>query len=423
MSPFKIDGLGALEFHDDDFRYRGKSVSFGAIRSIQFTASQTRHSVNFIPIGSTFSSSLCLILDQGNKVNIRQEYGYRAKTQKSNMDAVCRAAEILSQVTFNQRVERYERELADKGFFKCGQYQIAKDGGLFVNWSRVFGIHDRDVTISLHPFHLHIHRPRVGVRRFFFGPEQHVLPIDCDRDCILYILKHNLRIAFAHAPTREKNVNRRHLFSLAILKLGAKLAKADGAVSREEIAAFKEAFKVNTSTMPNAAEIFEAAIRSTESVENIATDIVTSIGKNQEFLEYVVLGLLQVAAADGKFHEAELLLIRRTCAVFGFADARTSQLFAIAGAAAKSSSKSQSGDKNHQNRKAPAGNSVAIIYLRILGLKEGASQEEIKSAYRQLARKHHPDHLRASGIPIAAIRQSEDVLKVVNEAYSYLSRA
>ena len=57
-------------------------------------------------------------------------------------------------------------------------------------------------------------------------------------------------------------------------------------------------------------------------------------------------------------------------------------------------------------------------YYRILGLKDGASQEEIKKAYRQLAKEHHPDKfVNASN---SEKKFHEDKMKEINEAYENL---
>ena len=57
-------------------------------------------------------------------------------------------------------------------------------------------------------------------------------------------------------------------------------------------------------------------------------------------------------------------------------------------------------------------------YYRILGLKDGASQEEIKKAYRQLAKEHHPDKfVNASD---SEKKYHEDKMKEINEAYENL---
>ncbi len=51
-------------------------------------------------------------------------------------------------------------------------------------------------------------------------------------------------------------------------------------------------------------------------------------------------------------------------------------------------------------------------YYKILGVSRQATQKEIKSAYRSLAKKHHPD---ATG------EESDDQFKDIQEAYSTLS--
>ena len=57
-------------------------------------------------------------------------------------------------------------------------------------------------------------------------------------------------------------------------------------------------------------------------------------------------------------------------------------------------------------------------YYRILGLKDGASQEEIKKAYHQLAKEHHPDKfVNASD---SEKKFHEDKMKEINEAYENL---
>ena len=57
-------------------------------------------------------------------------------------------------------------------------------------------------------------------------------------------------------------------------------------------------------------------------------------------------------------------------------------------------------------------------YYRILGLKDGASQEEIKKAYHQLAKEHHPDKfVNASD---SDKKYHESKMKEINEAYENL---
>ena len=59
---------------------------------------------------------------------------------------------------------------------------------------------------------------------------------------------------------------------------------------------------------------------------------------------------------------------------------------------------------------------MARDYYEVLGLKRGASQKEIKQAYRKLARKHHPDVNPGD-------KSAEERFKEINQAYEVLNDA
>lgn len=54
----------------------------------------------------------------------------------------------------------------------------------------------------------------------------------------------------------------------------------------------------------------------------------------------------------------------------------------------------------------------------VLGIREGASEEEIKKAYRELARKYHPDQYVNN--PLSDLAQEK--MKEINDAYNYLMK-
>jgi len=53
----------------------------------------------------------------------------------------------------------------------------------------------------------------------------------------------------------------------------------------------------------------------------------------------------------------------------------------------------------------------------VLGIKQGASEEEIKKAYREQVKKYHPDQYQDN--PLSKL--AEEKLKEINEAYEYVS--
>lgn len=143
----------------------------------------------------------------------------------------------------------------------------------------------------------------------------------------------------------------------------------------------------------------------------MAREIYSLFDGAQQPLEYVVLGLLKVAAADGEIHDAERKLIVDVGEQFQLA-ASMQRLFALF-----------EGMKNGARaQRIHTAFSVRDWYLRTLGLNSNAVLEDVKRAYRDLARLHHPDVLRAQGVPIDQIRDAEEVLRTINTAYEWLCR-
>ena len=63
---------------------------------------------------------------------------------------------------------------------------------------------------------------------------------------------------------------------------------------------------------------------------------------------------------------------------------------------------------------------LADQYYAVLGLEKGASEEEIKKAYRKLSMKYHPDKVGHLGEEFRNV--AEEKMKEINEAYDYFKR-
>ncbi|MDF3074860.1 MAG: djlA [Alphaproteobacteria bacterium] len=197
------------------------------------------------------------------------------------------------------------------------------------------------------------------------------------------------------APGPADNT-RQIAFTIGVIALGAKMAKADGVVTRAEIDAFRQIFHVPPEETANVARFFDLAKKDARGFEPYARQIAGLFPDSPEVLEKIIEGLLQIARADGRMHDSELDYLRQVAAIFGLDDTR----FARAQAAA--------GDM--------------IDPWQVLGLPRDADEAAIKATWRRLARENHPDRLIAQGMPAEAIDLANKELAAINAAYDAVCR-
>jgi DnaJ like chaperone protein len=186
-------------------------------------------------------------------------------------------------------------------------------------------------------------------------------------------------------------------FTIGMIALGAKMAKADGVVSETEIAAFKQVFHIPEGELPAVARVFNLAKQDTAGFETYARQISRLFGARHDVLEDVLDGLFHIAKADNAFHPGEHGFLAQVAEIFGF----TPEDFARIRA-------------RH----------VAVPddpYL-ILGVARGTSEEEIRRRYRSLVREYHPDRHIAAGVPEEMIEIATQRLQKINEAYDRIMK-
>jgi DnaJ like chaperone protein len=413
QAPIRVEHLTSLAFCDDKFIYKDKPYSFDEVAHVKFVAVRTQHSVNFIPTGTTYETDLQLFLANGQVLRIIPDRGFRHK--EARFEAVLRAAEILSEITFTNRMEHYEAELARQKFLTWDGRQFAPNGDLFQSHEFKFNLRDKNVDARMGVFHLQCRHKRSGaaaaLRSFFFDDDQ-IVDISTDRDCFLYFMKHHVGLSWSNERIRSKRRKSKEIYFDALLRLGAKICKIDGTVSAAELLAFKSHFGIDENVYPNASRVFREAIASKQDAKSLAREVYAIFDGAQQPLEYVLLGLLKIAAADGVIHDAERKLILDVGAEFHLTKS-LHRLFSLFEGI---------GGEDRESRGKRGSSSVRDWYLRTLGLNSDAVLDDIKKAYRDLARLHHPDVLRAQGVPIDQIKDAEQVLKTINSAYEWLLR-
>ena len=115
-------------------------------------------------------------------------------------------------------------------------------------------------------------------------------------------------------------------FTVAIIVLGAKMAKADGSVSVEEIKAFKEVFHVPEQDMRNVGKIFDEAKKDSKGFEPYASQIAELFKSRRNVLEDLLDGLFHIAKADNILHQSEIDYLRQVSLIFGFNESEFSTI-------------------------------------------------------------------------------------------------
>lgn len=195
------------------------------------------------------------------------------------------------------------------------------------------------------------------------------------------------------AKPQPEDATKSIAFTIAVVVLGAKMAKADGTVTQDEIRAFKKVFKVPQHEVKNVARVFDQARKDSHGFEPYAKQIADMFQDNAAVLEELLFCLTSIARADGELRESETTFLRAVSDIFGLDRSAFERVTAI-----------RHGPDN------------ANPY-QVLGVPRAISNDDLKSAYRQLVRDNHPDRLVAQGMPEEFIAVANQKLAAINVAY------
>ena len=187
-------------------------------------------------------------------------------------------------------------------------------------------------------------------------------------------------------------------FTVGVIVLGAKMAKADGVVTADEVNAFKAAFKVSNAEMKQAARVFNLAKRDVTGYEACAEQLVIVFKGNRKLLGDVLEGLFHIAKADEALHPQEEQFLGQVAKRFGFTDTEFRSIRARHVVDAKRNP------------------------YEVLGLESSVSNEELKSQYRALVADNHPEKLIARGVPEEFVTIAIEKVASINEAYDAIAK-
>ncbi len=188
------------------------------------------------------------------------------------------------------------------------------------------------------------------------------------------------------------------VFALALIVLSAKLSKADGQVSREELLAVKDKLRIPENEIDQVGKIFNKAKEESTGFEPYAEQIAKIYQGNLNVLEEVINILFYIAEADGNVSKSELEMIQKIAKIFGLNQIQFNSI--------------------KETRKS----SDKLNPYVVLESKPDDELKIIRQRYLKLSKEHHPDVLMSKGVPEEVIAESKKTMRSINSAWDQVQK-
>lgn len=245
-------------------------------------------------------------------------------------------------------------------------------------------------------------------------------------------LKRRRQAAELASQKRREDRFLRYLFSIL-----SKLAKADGRVDASEVKTAQRVFDrfgFAAQRRKFCANIFNKAKDDTVSIFWYAEQFGNQVTDNEVCI-FVYELLWDVACADGWLHPKEKEILQDICQYLHIPSSFYSSNYQWRSGTFKEGYRReenrQSGNQQEQQPKRRhewrkpyvSGRSSILEAYEILECDMSATDAEVRSAYRKVAKRYHPDCLRQNGVPEEMIARETDRMKQVNAAWEDIKRS
>ena len=188
------------------------------------------------------------------------------------------------------------------------------------------------------------------------------------------------------------------IFALSLIVLSAKLSKADGQVSKEELIAVKDKLKIPDNELDQVGKIFNKAKEESAGYESYAQQIAQIYKGNINVLEEVINILFYIAESDGNVSESEFKMIEHIAQIFGLTEIQFNSI--------------------RESRKS----SDKLNPYIVLESNPDDTIEIIRKRYLKLSKEHHPDLLISKGVPQEVIEESKAKMRTINSAWDQVKK-
>lgn len=193
---------------------------------------------------------------------------------------------------------------------------------------------------------------------------------------------------------------------LSLMVLIAAVMKADGAVRRSELDYVKR-FLLQNYGEERGKQMLKALqqlVQQDIPIDQVCYQIKVNTDYSTRY--HMVDFLFGIGGADGEFHQAEINMLRLMAQYLGISQGDYTSIYE------RHVGSSYSGSSRSNYSRDP---------YKVLGISEGATDEEVRKAYRKMALKYHPD--RTAGMSEEMQRNAAEQMKEINAAYEAIKAA
>jgi DnaJ like chaperone protein len=192
------------------------------------------------------------------------------------------------------------------------------------------------------------------------------------------------------------------------------LAKADGVVTRDEIAlaeSVMQQMRLDPAQKKVAISLFNKGKENDFALGPVLEQFRRECHRRSNLLQMFLEILIATALADGKLNPVEQRILQETAQAIGYSGAEFIRIL----------QRQQAGAHLHSRR--PDSAAALKEAYKLLGVDGSVSEADLKKAYRRLMNQHHPDKLVAKGLPEEMMALAHKKTMDIKEAYELIRKS
>jgi DnaJ like chaperone protein len=208
--------------------------------------------------------------------------------------------------------------------------------------------------------------------------------------------------------------HRQKVFLETVFILQGKLAKADGHISKQEIAHVEQFFQklgMSAEHKQNAITQFKQGSASDFDIDPTLREFMAVCGNTHHLRQMLLVYLIVMALSDGSIVSSEERLLISIAYQLGYDEAAFRHMLDMV-----------LNQSHFAGGQATSATAVEDAY-KALGVSKDSTDQEVKHAYRKLMSQYHPDKLMGQGLPEDMIAVATEQAKEVQVAYDLITKS